>query len=182
MYKYGSIWGGTGILLSKGAGGERTSVGIGKKHLSYAIRYLENRITGFHSLAGRLDMSRSSKGVTLTDYQGRRLYVPNKDTPSALDALYRANLSVRNPRKPIAARTFSGKMYKLYKGCNICGYNKCADALDFHHTNNDKEDKEKEVGQLVGRGKLKEMVEEIKKCEVLCANCHRELHSKIREK
>ena len=96
MYTYETIWRGAGILLYRDSGSRRTSVGIGKEHLSYAIRYLEDRITGFHSIAGRLDLSRSTKGITLTDYQGRRLHVPNKDVSDALGALYRAHLSARN--------------------------------------------------------------------------------------
>ena len=62
--------------------------------------------------------------------------------------------------------------YKLSKGCAICGYNKCASALDFHHPNNDKEFN-------VSIGKTSKSIEKIKqemnKCTVICSNCHREL-------
>lgn len=68
--------------------------------------------------------------------------------------------------------------YKLSRGCSICGYNKCANALEFHHEENDKEFN---VGSMVGSGySLKMIKEEMDKCEVLCANCHRELHAKLR--
>ena len=61
--------------------------------------------------------------------------------------------------------------YKLLKGCAICGYNKCVSALEFHH----RENKEFHIGQF--HGNLKKLKTEMGKCIVLCANCHRELHS-----
>ena len=65
------------------------------------------------------------------------------------------------------------KEYKLSKGCSICGYNKCAAALEFHHNGN----KGFRIG-IANRG-LKTIKKEIEKCELLCSNCHRELHEKI---
>ena len=50
--------------------------------------------------------------------------------------------------------------------------------LDFHHRN----PKEKEIGlsQVVRKGWGKNRIlEEIKKCDVLCSNCHKKLHTKI---
>jgi len=63
--------------------------------------------------------------------------------------------------------------YKLSKGCAICGYNKCANALEFHHNG----DKSFLINTSCGKS-LEKMKEEIKKCTLLCSNCHRELHSK----
>lgn len=65
-----------------------------------------------------------------------------------------------------------------YKGgqCEICGYNKCIDALDFHH----KDPEQKDFG-LSSRGitrSIKKLYEEVDKCMLVCANCHREIHSK----
>lgn len=65
-----------------------------------------------------------------------------------------------------------------YKGnkCEICGYNKCEEALEFHHLNpNEKDfcisDRDIKLNWL----KIKE---ELDKCQLVCANCHREIHSK----
>ena len=63
--------------------------------------------------------------------------------------------------------------YKLSKGCSVCEYNKCANALEFHHNG----DKEFLINTACGKS-LKKIKEEIEKCTLLCANCHRELHSK----
>lgn len=59
--------------------------------------------------------------------------------------------------------------------CECCGYNKCIGALDFHHV--DINTKEKNIAEMIASQTSKLVVlEEIKKCTVLCANCHRELH------
>lgn len=58
--------------------------------------------------------------------------------------------------------------YKETLRCSVCGEDRWW-CLDFHHT--DPETKEFNVSDLVRYpNKLKE---EIDKCEVLCANCHR---------
>jgi len=67
--------------------------------------------------------------------------------------------------------------YKLLKGCAICGYNKCAEALDFHHN----EDKEFGVNSSNYNKSLDQIKKEMDKCIVLCSNCHRELHAKLKE-
>lgn len=69
--------------------------------------------------------------------------------------------------------------YKLSRGCSVCGYNKCASALDFHHKGDDKE-------FTVARGynnnmNFEKVKKEMDKCDILCANCHRELHEKERK-
>ena len=72
------------------------------------------------------------------------------------------------------------RMAVEYKGgkCEICGYNKCIDALDFHHTDSKKEFGVGEKGHTRSWNKVKE---EIDKCILVCANCHREIHSKDNE-
>ena len=67
--------------------------------------------------------------------------------------------------------------YKLLKGCSICGYNKCAEALSFHHNG----DKEFDVSEFGSRS-LEEIKKEIEKCEVLCMNCHAEENARKRER
>ncbi|GAG25096.1 unnamed protein product [marine sediment metagenome] len=64
--------------------------------------------------------------------------------------------------------------YKLSKGCSICGYNKCAEALDFHHTGNNKDFA---VGEGLSRKSLRLIKVEMAKCAILCRNCHAELHT-----
>lgn len=58
--------------------------------------------------------------------------------------------------------------------CAKCGYNKCVSALDFHHI--DPEEKEDTVARLSVHSNIEKVFEEMKKCIILCANCHREFH------
>lgn len=67
--------------------------------------------------------------------------------------------------------------------CIKCGYNKCSSALDFHHRN-------PESKRLVGiRNRYKilnaseaDIRQELDTCDLLCANCHREIHHEMNHK
>jgi len=62
-----------------------------------------------------------------------------------------------------------------YKGgcCEICKYDKCVDALEFHHKN--PAEKDFSVG---GQSKsFEKLKNEVDKCVLVCANCHREIHA-----
>jgi len=59
--------------------------------------------------------------------------------------------------------------------CVICGYNKCNAALELHHLNEG--EKEFSFGQIIANPKAWErIVDEVRKCVLLCACCHREVH------
>lgn len=61
--------------------------------------------------------------------------------------------------------------------CQLCGYNKYAGALHFHHKNLS----EKSFA-LSGGGIIRsydKLLIEAKKCILLCANCHAEVHAGI---
>ncbi len=59
--------------------------------------------------------------------------------------------------------------YKLERGCHICGYKGHPDALHFDHLPGC--DKKGNISQIY-RGKWADVLKEIAKCQVLCANCH----------
>ena len=64
-----------------------------------------------------------------------------------------------------------------YKGgrCERCGYDRCIDALEFHHINSSGKDFSiSDKGYTRSWDRVKE---ELDKCALLCANCHRELHA-----
>ena len=65
-----------------------------------------------------------------------------------------------------------------YKGgiCIRCGYNKCYGALKFHHR--DPEEKDAMWHQLRLRS-WKAIQYELDKCDLLCGNCHDEVHHEI---
>jgi len=73
------------------------------------------------------------------------------------------------------------KLLVEYKGgkCQKCGYHKCMAALDFHHRN--PKEKEFTISSKKGLFKrtLEEEIKEVDKCDLLCANCHREVHNDL---
>lgn len=71
----------------------------------------------------------------------------------------------------------------LYKGgkCILCGYSKNYAALCFHHTN--PAEKEFQISSSENMRKdLNALKLEVDKCELLCHNCHCEVHKALEEK
>lgn len=66
--------------------------------------------------------------------------------------------------------------YKMVAGCTRCGFNEHPAALDLHHTYGPKEF---DPGRHAGRPRVKVLVE-LRKCEILCSNCHNIEHAKAR--
>ncbi len=64
------------------------------------------------------------------------------------------------------------KRFKATLKCSRCGESRPA-ALDFHHPNSNEE---LIIAKLAGHTGNERLLKEIAKCEVLCANCHREEH------
>jgi len=60
------------------------------------------------------------------------------------------------------------------KGCTLCDEKEIS-CMDFHHLR----DKSDVVAKIIKQGSIKKLKEEIEKCVVLCANCHRKLHAGI---
>lgn len=74
------------------------------------------------------------------------------------------------------------EMLKLFiteikqSGCTICKET-CIPCLEFHHL--DPKEKDKDVSSLYLFGSKKRLKEEIDKCVLLCACCHRKVHAGI---
>lgn len=79
--------------------------------------------------------------------------------------------AVAKRRKTIRARALEFKGGK----CEICGYARCQQALEFHH----EREGQKSFGiSEKGYTRAWELVEkEISSCALVCANCHREIHA-----
>ena len=81
--------------------------------------------------------------------------------------------ALRQAMRREAVKRYGGK-------CQLCGYDKCIDALQFHHKNPE----EKKFG-LAQNGIIhswEEYLKECEKCILICANCHAELHWQERHK
>ena len=76
------------------------------------------------------------------------------------------SLTLRDRRKRASIRKFCSRV-KLFKGCAECGYKKHPAALHFNHI-----DPTKKTGNVSKMKTWKKVKEEMRKCEVLCANCH----------
>lgn len=63
-----------------------------------------------------------------------------------------------------------------YKGgkCEKCGYNRCIQALEFHHV--EPEHKDFSIAQSSSYNSWNRIRDEIDKCQMLCSNCHKEAH------
>lgn len=58
--------------------------------------------------------------------------------------------------------------------CIRCGYNRCVEVLEFHHR-----DPATKLFKLHNHSMMKpwnDLIDEASKCDLLCANCHREIH------
>ena len=62
------------------------------------------------------------------------------------------------------------QQYKMEKGCSVCGYNEIPQALEFDHIDRSKK---KFSMNKAYKYKWSTIMEELEKCVVLCANCHR---------
>jgi hypothetical protein len=60
---------------------------------------------------------------------------------------------------------------KLHRGCESCGYKDHEVALEFDHLN--RGDKKFTVSARNITRSLSSIMSEVRKCRVLCANCHR---------
>lgn len=58
--------------------------------------------------------------------------------------------------------------------CSICGYDKCLQALEFHHLDPSTKLIQLSV-QSFGSKNWQSIVEELEKCILVCSNCHREI-------
>lgn len=66
-----------------------------------------------------------------------------------------------------------------YKGgkCQICGYDKCFAALEFHHL----DPKEKDFTISGKSWAFEKLKKEVDKCILVCSNCHKEIHFKMKK-
>lgn len=86
-------------------------------------------------------------------------------------------MSIRSERvKRWRVRT-KQRLVEAFEGkCGICGYDRCEDVFEFHHVDSSTKD----FGLGAVRGNIiswDRIVAEVRKCVMLCSNCHKELHS-----
>lgn len=75
-------------------------------------------------------------------------------------------------KKNLEQRRLMLRLLRL-TGCELCG-ERDPDCMDFHHEYGPKEFRVNNACVLRGR---RQLLIEIRKCRVLCANCHRKQHA-----
>lgn len=90
-------------------------------------------------------------------------------------------MSMSSSRVKAWRRRSKERMVEAMGGkCQCCGYNKCLQALAFHHI--DPTVKELTFGSLRANPKRWDsIIDELKKCVLVCHNCHSEIHAGTRE-
>lgn len=104
-----------------------------------------------------------------------------------------SKFTIRKDKKKVCSlcQMVSAKSYRMrlkekaveYKGgcCEICGYNKCTRSLVFHHKDPSQKDfaigESRQGKKIVRQWDLVKI--ELDKCQLLCGNCHNELHYEI---
>lgn len=81
---------------------------------------------------------------------------------------------VKNSRERLKKRA----IYVMGDKCQICGYSKCNTALEFHHI--DPHQKEFSLSTNANLG-WEKVCNELMKCTLVCANCHREIEAGLIE-
>jgi hypothetical protein len=132
-----------------------------------------------HSVENRKKISESLKKVARERGLGNRRYCLQCKRPlswSTLKDLCRwcgaKNLS---PTKQTYQFRKKRKEFLVsYKGgkCEICGYDRCLRALDFHHTDPSQKDFNVTSSKNVA---LEKAIKEVDKCTLVCCRCHREI-------
>lgn len=108
-------------------------------------------------------------------------YKDRKDQLQAAKKHYDKNKEAYKARAAEAKRRYRMQWYdfKTTLKCAHCGFSHPS-ALDFHHVQ--KSSSNRPVSTLLRNSAYKIAIEEIKKCIVLCANCHRVHHHNERER
>lgn len=94
-----------------------------------------------------------------------------------IDKRYRPKQKRTNSENVLAWRQRAVKELREQAGgkCQICGYDRCQRALEFHHI----DPKTKEFGIASVSNSFARMKKEAAKCILVCSNCHREIEDKL---
>ena len=94
----------------------------------------------------------------------------NRDAVSENQRKYRANNQEKNKEYRKKKYQKQREIVDSLKKRSVCNRCKFADhrALVFHHT----AEKDFQISSQIGKVGTKRLIEEISRCEILCANCH----------
>lgn len=128
--------------------------------LKNEIQTLKNQGLTFNEIVNKLQCSKATVSYHLSDKQKKACYRRLKNR--------RKNTGNRNIAKQKLIDLMGGK-------CCICQYDRCNQALEFHHLNPN--DKKFGISSVARDKPLYILIQEIKKCILVCSNCHREIEN-----
>ncbi len=131
-------------------------------------RKLNRSIKSIQNKAERLGVSHPRKPFDIEKKKERQRKANDNYYKKHRKKVYQRKKQKLKEKKKELIESLGGK-------CIICGYNKCISALEFHHNQGDKEGC---ITTIIKNFSKQKALKEIKKCILLCANCHREAHYK----
>jgi hypothetical protein len=87
-----------------------------------------------------------------------------------------ANTNTYERQKRVSKERKDKLLYMAGGCCKVCGYNKNSAALCFHHRDADNKVFNLDARKL-SNTRWESILEEFEKCDLLCSNCHIELHN-----
>ena len=133
-----------------------------------------NTIPSLMMIEGRVrNLSNRRFCLTCSPFGGhntRDLTQPRRHPSQQCERFWRYQSRERTDRKARLVELHGGK-------CLLCGYSKCVAALEFHHRDPKTKVFELSKSNLLRRWDV--VLAEVEKCDLLCANCHRELEEEL---
>ena len=102
----------------------------------------------------------------------RDLTQPRRSPTESAEKFWRYQSRERKDRKTRLVELLGGK-------CSVCSYDRCIAALEFHHRDPLQKTFELSKANLLRRWEI--VLAEAQKCDLVCANCHRELEEALRQ-
>lgn len=117
----------------------------------------------------------SKNPINRRDRKTKRIFICKKcnkernESGTNLECIVCRSSKRRRKQKEKAVYLFGGK-------CSKCGYSKSINALEFHH----KVKEEKSFNLSMNWHRSWDILKvELDKCELICSNCHKELHGDV---
>ena len=130
-----------------------------------------------------------------------RYYAKNREKIIAWNARYVRRRAASGYKRVVSKETMRRNQQRFHKDsitfnlwlktrrggcCENCGYSKNLAVLSWHHRDQSSKSEDLKSGKIrftkVARGTIRKLLDEVRKCQLLCPNCHFEIHSMERDR